>query len=243
MRTTKTIAIALIALATSAGTQTAQAQEEEQENYFWITHTNGITEKEVITKRSSIYFSDHEKHEIAQIVVPEHASIHSINMGGCVNLTNLIFRPTTAFQWKSNSFSPDGGYYTPTDKLSITPTPSLRTIAMRPEMIQRTDISGVIWTGREREYSTTFPAWLLMIEWTTNWQVGDPPKMEIRTTQREEVEVVWRTGSLQLADAVSGEWKDYNGSSPYRFPLASAKDMQFFRIKPEEEEEPEEESQ
>ena len=64
--------------------------------------------------------------------------------------------------------------------------------------------------------------------------------MEIRTTQREEVEVVWRTGSLQLADAVSGEWKDYSGSSPYRFPLASAKDMQFFRIKPEEQEDPEE---
>ena len=71
--------------------------------------------------------------------------------------------------------------------------------------------------------------------------------MEIRiiTTDREwEIEVIWREGILQIADAVSGEWKDYNGSSPLRFPLINPfthpKDMQFFRIKPEEQEEPEE---
>ena len=213
------MAIALIALAASAGAQTAQAQEEEQENYLWITNTNGITEKEVIMRRSFIYFDEWKKPEVAQIVVPEHANISSIDMRGCVNLTNLIFRPTTA-------------------NLTISPTPSLRTIAMRPEMMQRTDLS--ISGGQVGNNGIRIPAWLLMIEWTTNWQAGDPPKLEIRTTQREEVEVVWRTGSLQLADAVSGEWKDYSGSSPYRFPLASAKDMQFFRIKPEEEEEPEE---
>lgn len=238
------MAIALIALASSAGIQTTKAQE--QENFVWITNTNGITEKRVMTKNSHIYFfSDREKHETAQIVVPEHASIASIDMRGGVNVTNLIFRPTTAKQWHSNSFYPDGGQYIPTDKLSISPTPSLRTIAMRPEMMRKTDISGVIWTGREREYSTTFPAWLLMIEWTTNWQAGDPPKMEIRTittNNGNEVEVIWRAGTIQIADALNGKWRDHSGSSPLRFPLtnpfAYPKDMQFFRIKPEEEEEP-----
>ena len=121
MRTYKHLmAIALIALA-SAGTETAQAQE--QENYVWITNTNGITEKRVMTRRSFIQFGDYEKARVAQIVVPEHASIHSIDVRGCGNLTNLIFRPTTAKQWKSNSFSPDGGYYTPTGKHSASPQP------------------------------------------------------------------------------------------------------------------------
>lgn len=232
------MAIALIALATSAGIQTTQAQEEEQENFVWITNTNGITEKKVIMRRSFIYFDEWKKPEVAQIVVPEHASIGYIDMRGCINLTNLIYRPASARSWQSSLTHPNGGYYTHAGKLTISPTPSLRTIAMRPEMMQRTDLS--ISGGQVGNNGIRIPAWLLMIEWTTNWQAGDPPKLEIRTTQREEVEVVWRTGSLQLADAVSGEWKDYNGSSPYRFPLASAKDMQFFRIKPEEEEEPEE---
>ena len=245
MRTCKHLtAIALIALAVSAGIQTIQAQEEEQKNFVWITNTNGITEKEVIMRRSFIYFDEWKKPEVAQIVVPEHASIGYIDMRGCINLTNLIYRPASARGWQSSLTHPNGGYYTHANKLSISPTPSLRTIAMRPEMMQRTNISGVILTGREGRYSTTFPAWLLMIEWTTNWQAGDPPEMEIRTiptgSGEQAIEVIWREGSLQIADAVSGEWKDYNGSSPYGFPLASAKDMQFFRIKPEEEEEPEE---
>ena len=219
------MAIALIALAFSAGAQTAQAQEEEQENYVWITNTNGITEKRVMTGISYIIFGDYEKARVAQIVVPEHASIGSISVRGCVNLTNLIFRPITS-------------------RLIIYPTPSLRTIAMRPEMMERTTF--VLDGAQQSHDDVVIPAWLLTIKWTTNWQAGDPPKMEIRTTSTvrgKEVEVVWREGILQIADAVSGEWKDYNGSSPYQFPLASAKDMQFFRIKPEEEEEPDEESQ
>ena len=84
---------------------------------------------------------------------------------------------------------------------------------------------------------------LLALEWTTNWRAGDPPKMEVRTlttSNGKEVEVIWREGNLQIADAVSGEWRDHLGSSPLRFPLAAAKDKQFFRIKPEEEEEQEE---
>ena len=235
------MAIALIALA-SAGIQFTQAQEEveEQENYVWITNTNGITEKEVITRRSFIYFDDWEKHEVAQIVVPEHANIGSIDIRGCVNLTNLIYRPASARSWQSSLTHPNGGYYTHADKLSISPTPSLRTIAMQPQMIPKTEIN----IGRS---ANVIPAWLLSLEWTTNWQVGDPPKMEIRnitTSRGKEVEVIWREGNLQIGDAVNGEWKDYNGSSPLRFPLITPfvhpKDMQFFRIKPEEQEEPEE---
>ena len=229
MRTYKHLmAIALIALA-SAGTETAQAQE--QENYVWITNTNGMTWKGTSRNTSRLSFNDSDKPKVAQIVVPEHASFDQIDVRGCVNLTNLIFRPPTARSWHPNNWPADDGYYANTSRLTIHPTPSLRTIAMQPQMIPKTDMEI---GGR----NNVIPAWLLTIEWTTNWQVGDPPKLEIRTTTTSgRVEVVWRTGNLQLADAVSGEWKDYNGSSPYRFPLASAKDMQFFRIKPEEEEE------
>ena len=235
MRIAKTTAIALIALAFSAGAQTAQAQA--QENYVWITNTNGITWKADMTGKSSIWFSEDNKHKFAQIVVPEHASIHSIDMTRCHNLTNLIYRPPTPKQWKSNSFHPDGGTYEDVPDLLITPSRALRTIAMQPEMMGKTYIVAGGWISAN----------ILTLEWTTNWQAGDPPKMEIRTTTtaggREEVEVVWREGSLQHADAVNGKWKDYIGSSPYRFPLAHPKDIQFFRIKPEEEEEPDEESQ
>ena len=235
----KMTVIALIALASSAGAPTAKAQEEEQENFVWITNTNGMTWKGTSRNTSRLSFNDSDKPKVAQIVVPEHASFDQIDVRECVNLTNLVFRPPSARRWHHESWPLDGGVWRNTSHLTIHPTPSLRTIAMRPEMIQRTnmDIEG---------QNNVIPAWLLTIEWTTNWQVGDPPKMEIRTTttaRGKEVEVVWRTGKLQIADAVSGEWKDYNGSSPLRFPLinpfAHPKDMQFFRIKPEEEEEPE----
>lgn len=237
MRTVnKTIAIALIALATSAGAQTAKAQEEEQENFVWITNTNGVTWKADMTGKSIIWFSEDNKHKVAQIVVPEHASIHAIDMTRCHNVTNLIFRPPTPKQWKQNSFHPDGGTYEDIRDLTITPSRALRTIAMRPEMMRKTLIHVGSWVSPN----------ILTLEWTTNWQAGDPPKMEIRTistSRGKEVEVIWRERNLQIANAVSGEWKNYTGVSPYRFPLASAKDMQFFRIKPDEEEEPNEESQ
>ena len=233
MRTAKTTAIALIALATSAGTQTAQAQE--QENYFWITYTNGITSKGIIPgdRNSRLSFEEDYKPQIAQIVVPEHARIDQIDVIGCVNLTNLIFRPPTARRYRTAGYAHlrkwiDASY------LTIKASGSgLRTIAMQPQMIRQTHME-------KGTTNDTIPAWLLTLEWTTNWQAGDPPEMEIRTitTDREwEIEVIWREGILQIADAVNGEWKDYHVFSPYRFPLASAKDMQFFRIKPEEEEE------
>ena len=239
MRIAKTTAIALIALASIAGIQTTKAQE--QENYAWITNTNGTTSKRIIPgdRNSRLSFEEDYKPQIAQIVVPEHARIDQIDVIGCVNLTNLIFRPPTARRYRTAGYAHlrkwiDASY------LTIKASGSgLRTIAMQPHMIRKTHM--------EKETSDDIvPAWLLTIQWTDQWNEFDPPKMEIRTirTDREwEVEVIWREGNLQIADAVSGEWKDYNGSSPYQFPLASAKDMQFFRIKPEEEEEPVEESQ
>ncbi len=234
MRTTKTIAIALIALATTAATEQTQA-----ENFAWITNTNGITWKRTLTHPSSLLvFSDSEKPAVAQIVVPEHSRLTQIDVRGCTNLTNLVFKPTSARRWHQSHHG--GGQWKDFSYLTIKASRSgLRTIAMQPHMIRKTHM--------EKETSDDIvPAWLLTIQWTDQWNEFDPPKMEIRTirTDREwEVEVIWREGNLQIADAVSGEWKDYNGSSPYQFPLASAKDMQFFRIKPEEEEEPEEENQ
>ena len=239
MRTYKHLmAIALIALAATTGMPTTQAQEEEQENYVWITNTNGITWKETMAgSNTHIHFTDYLeiRPTIAQIVVPEHARIHQIDVYGCANLTNLIYRPASPKDYH-------GGNLRERTWLTIRADgqTGLRTITTQPHMQRRTKI-------QMRGEDNVFYAWLLTIKWTTNWQVGDPPKMEIRnitTARGKEVEVIWREGNLQIADAVNGEWKDYNGSSPLRFPLinpfAHPKDMQFFRIKPEEQEEQEE---
>ena len=239
MRTYKHLmAIALIALASSAGIQTTQAQEEEQENFVWITDTNGHTWKETMAgSNTQIHFTDYPeiRPTIAQIVVPEHARIHIIDVYGCANLTNLVYRPASPKFYSGVTLYSRGTLREATH-LTIRGDgqTGLRTIATQPHMQQRTRIE-------MRGAANIYPAWLLNLEWTTNWQAGDPPKMEIRnitTARGKEVEVIWRIGNLQLADAVNGAWKDYNGLSPYRFPLAYPKDMQFFRIKPEEKEEP-----
>ena len=75
--------------------------------------------------------------------------------------------------------------------------------------------------------------WVLSIQWTELEPEPEPALIEIRTHATDngpEVEVIWREGILQIADAVSGEWRDHIGNSPLRFPLLSAKDMQFYRI-------------
>lgn len=70
---------------------------------------------------------------------------------------------------------------------------------------------------------------------TGQWTVLEElPKMEIkaRTTDNgPEMEIVWRDGTLQIADAISGKWRDHSGSSPLRFPLLIAKALQFYRIR------------
>ena len=233
-----TMAIALIALAVSAGTQTTQAQE--QENFVWITNTDGITWKEIMAGNNThLHFRDYLtiRPTIAQIVVPEHARIHIIEVDGCTNLTNLIYRPSSP----KYSYGQD---FREASLLTIVGNhqTGLRTIPTQPHMQRRTQIT--VRTS-DNNSNPVFYSWILNLKWTTNWQAGEPPNLEIITRHnngRQEIQVVWREGILQIADAVSGEWKDYTGVSPYRFPLASAKDMQFFRIKPEEEEAPNEES-
>ena len=85
---------------------------------------------------------------------------------------------------------------------------------------------------RPRDASWIF-GWALSIQWTEI--EPEPAPIEIRTHATgdgPEVEIIWRNGTLQIADAVSGEWKDYSGSSPLRFPLVvNSKDKQFFRIR------------
>ena len=238
------MAIALIALASSAGSQTTEAQE--QENFVWITNTNGNTWKKSIPTiysdemRSKLYFNGSDKPKIAKIVVPEHARIHEIDVTGCANLTNLIIQLTTGKVWRTPHNNTSTKQWVNTELMIHASGSGLRNITAPEEMMHKILIAGGI---DERNIFgrniRSFYAWLLRIQWT----VADPPKMEVRRHSAEngiELEIIWREGNLQIADAVSGEWRDHLGSSPLRFPLAAAKDKQFFRIKPEEEEEQEE---
>lgn len=233
-----TMAIALIALATSAGTQSTQAQE--QENYAWITNTNGMTWKGILSGTSStLAFSDSTKPTIAQIIVPEHARIRELDVRGCANLTNLIIQPTTGKAWTTPHNNTSRKEWVDTDLTIHASGSGLRNITAPEEMMHKILIAGGVSLSGYNNNIHHFYAWLLRIQWT----VAEPPKMEVRRHSAEngiELEIIWRTGNLQIADAVSGEWRDHIGRSPLRFPLASAKDKQFFRIKPEEGEEQEE---
>ena len=223
MRTYKHLmAIALIALACSAGIQTGHSQAEEQENFVWITNTNGITEKRVVTRNQHLYFfSDYEKHETAQIVVPEHAtSVTSIDMRGCVNLTNLVIQPARAGFYDTNHSTGKGIIFVEKPLVIGAENSGLLNITC-----SKTMRNSIRLTRGEAEW---WP-----IQWTEPETEPEPAPIEIKThttTNGTEVEVIWREGTLQIADAVSGEYRDHFGSSPLRFPLLSAKDMQFYRI-------------
>ncbi len=163
--------------------------------------------------------------------MPEHAYIWFIDVRNCVNLTNLVIQPPKAKRHLNGAWR---DYY----KLVIDAFDS----GLRNITAQRTMINNSITLENAVVGGTAILSFALAIQWTEL----KLPKVEIRThttANGKEVEIIWRAGTLQIADAVSGEWRDHSGSSPYRVPLASAKDMQFFRIKPEEEEEPDEESQ
>ena len=83
----------------------SQAQappENHPENFAWITNTNGITWKKLISCFDYSFwedgyilcgyleFDESEKPKIASILVPEHASIKRIYADECVNLTNIV---------------------------------------------------------------------------------------------------------------------------------------------------------
>ena len=215
--------LALIAaglLAVPLETQ-AQALPENRENYAWITNTNGVTWKMEINPDGGLHFVDSKKQEIAQIVVPKHAIINRIDAVGCVNLTNIVFQPGQARKYGLGDYS---GVLHDTTLNIIARGTSLRNITCSKEMINHINVE------RESQAGGWWP-----LQWTElfPWDKFEPPKLEIRTqatANGTEVEVVWRDGKLQIADAVSGEYRDHLGSSPLRFPLAAAKNKQFFRI-------------
>ena len=206
--------LALIAAGLLAVPPETQAQEPE--NFVWVTNTKGMTWKKEILQDShelsTLFFylaEGVDKREIAQIVVPEHAIIAKINVERCVNLTNIVFQPAIP-----KSFTRDG-QVRELEILEIWAWPSgLRNITCSKTMRDRLALLGTPW-------------------WPIYWTELELPKIEIwtlATANGTEVEVVWRDGKLQIADAVAGEYRDHLGSSPLRFPLAAAKDKQFFRI-------------
>ena len=225
--------LALIAAGLLAVPPEIQAQEP---NFAWITDTNGITWREKIlppvpdplpstntrigwleeTRREHLILRNDKS--IAEVVVPEHARIGYIDVRGCVNLTNLIIKPKQGVG--------DWEMWTGTGRwLTIYGGGSgLRNITAPRTMINRIGF----YAGHDHNYPY---AWVLAIQWTEL----ELPKIEIRTqatANGTEVEVVWRDGKLQIADAVNGKWKDYSGDSPLRFPLwLGAKPQQFFRIR------------
>ncbi len=180
-----------------------------QEAFVWLTNTKGITWKRTVDG-SAINQSMNE--DLVKIVVPENVALSSIDITGCVNLTNLVIRTDPEKQ------KAGGG-----ELLVKAADSGLRNITIQP---------GMEWQVRiEQKRSDSDYLGIFIVRVT----FAEPPKLEIHTFQGAsgwEVEVVWRESSLQAADNVGGPWKDIPASSPYRFPLASAKSMQFFRLKP-----------
>lgn len=201
-----------------------KSQAQEPENFAWITNTNGITWKRkiVIPRGDAIARLEFEnglegeseepdKLKIASILVPEHAIINEIHVDGCVNLTNIVIQPARA----GYGYSGSGRFRT--SPLTITGENS----GLRNITAQRTMMNSIRF-----RFSSSIPFWVLNLQWTEPEPEPEPAPIEIKTHATDngnEVEVIWREGTLQIADAVSGEWRDHLGSSPLRFPLLSAK--------------------
>ena len=219
-----TLGIAVVALASSLAPSKAQAQE----NFAWITNTNGVTWKKEIKKYDGELFfaSFDEKAPIAEIVVPEHAFITQIDVRGCLNLTNLVIQPAKAATYRNGHIWEDTGV------ALFAKHSGLRNVSAPRTMLNRILI--IVESGRDGGGNAYLAIWssLLAIQWTV---LEELPKMEFRTHSTDngpELEIVWREGNLQIADAVKGKWKDYSGNSPLRIPLAvNSKAQQFFRIR------------
>lgn len=181
-----------------------------QETFVWMTNTKGITWKQTVAG-STVNQSNNA--DLVKIVVPENVALSSIDIVGCVNLTNLVIQTNPEKQKAGGE-----------GELLVRAADSgLRNITIQP---------GMEWMVRvEQKRSDSDYLGIFVVRVT----FAEPPKLEIRTFQGAsglEVEVVWRESSLQAADNVDGPWKDIPASSPYRFPLASAKSIQFLRLKP-----------
>ena len=226
-----TLGIAVVALANSLAPSKAQAQE----NFAWITNKNGITWKREIysnsvrkvdgppvgysgwwspAKGDILYFDPSDKPKIASILVPEHAIINAIDVNGCVNLTNIVIQPAIPRKYT------DDGRVIEQKRLNI--------------YALNTDLRNITCQKTMRDLIVVYRTngW-----WPLQWTELELelPKMEIRThstANGTEVEIVWKEGTLQISDAVNGEYRDHLGSSPLRFPLViNSKDKQFFRIR------------
>ena len=157
---------------------------QEQEPFVWMTNTNGITWKQPV--ESTINQSNNE--DLVKIVVPESVVLSSIDIDGCVNLTNLVIHTDPEKQ------KAEGG-----ELLVRAADSGLRNITIQP---------GLAWQVRiEQKRSDSDYLGIFVVAVT----FAEPPKLEIRTFQGTsglEVEVVWRESSLQAADNVDGSWKD-----------------------------------
>ena len=220
----------------------SQAQEppEDPENFAWITNTNGITWKREIVS-SDLKFERSDKPKIASILVPERARIDYIDIRGCVNLTNIVIQPA-----QPSPTTIRGPFDSEWDRHLII---DAHNSGLRNIIAPRTMMNSIVFiefrpipgydsithsgVDRPRDASWIF-GWVLSIQWTELEPEPEPAPIEIRThatANGTEVEVIWREGTLQIADTVAGEYRDHIGSSPLRFPLLSAKDMQFYRIR------------
>ena len=213
-----TLGIAVIALASSLAPSKAQAQE----NFAWITNTNGVTWKANINDLGNLELgSRYGDPEIAEIVVPKHVLIDKIDVINCVNLANIVIHPATAGRVILTS----APYLRGNDLVIFAGGSGLRTITCKQTM---RDLIG-IYLGYSKFQAGGWATFQRPVQW-----IELLPKMEIKTLSTDngkELEVIWEDGTLQITDAVSGEWKDYNGNSPLRIPLWLAKPQQFFRIR------------
>ena len=223
-----------------------KSQAQELENYAWITNTNGITWKREIDPygRGNLQFESEfeksDKPKIASILVPEHAEIDSIDVRGCVNLTNIVIQPARS-GWYDGQFEDGTRRFVDKPLTLFAEGSGLRNITAQKTMMNSivfefpvsSEFGGPL--NRWGQPYARIAAWALTIQWTElfPWDKFEPPKIEIKTHATAngwEVEVVWRESTLQIADSVNGKWRDHIGISPLRFPLAAAKDKQFFRI-------------
>ena len=214
-----TLGLAVIVLAGSLAPSKAQAHH----TFAYVTHTNGVTRKYGIDHHRWHNLNRSHDATIGKILVPEHASIREINVWGCVNLTNIVLQPARPIKDSKDS-----------DTLLLTifaGNSGLRTITCKQTMRDLT----VIQLGGRRFHAGRWGR----AEWAVQWVDLELPRMEIRTHATDngpELEIIWRGSNLQsailqIADAVNGKWKDYNGDSPLRIPLWLAKPQQFFRIR------------
>ena len=153
--------------------------------------------------------------------MPENALINVIYAYGCVNLTNIVIHPKTA--------PPVASGWLGEIVIDVGKNSGLRNITCYGEMRRRISISGYA------EFHAGGWSILPPVQWTElfPWVEPEPPRIEIKThadANGKEMEIVWGDGTLQIADAVNGEWRDHFGVSPLRFPIATDS-AKFFRIK------------